>query len=92
MSVNQKNAPLRFVIFGASGHIGGPAARYVAHHLPDAELRLVTSVPAKKDQLRQDHPHAECVVAEYHDVDSLASCGCPGGRSHGDAAHRAPYR
>lgn len=59
--------PDRFLVFGAAGHIGGPAATWVRHRHPDAQLRLVTSRPAQVDELSARHPDAEVIVADYLD-------------------------
>jgi uncharacterized protein YbjT (DUF2867 family) len=67
-------APLRrALVFGASGHVGDPLARYVARRSPRTELRLVTSAAGKIDRLKADHPEADCVVADYLDPGTLDS-------------------
>ncbi|HZP15093.1 MAG TPA: NAD(P)H-binding protein [Nocardioides sp.] len=60
--------PSRFLVFGAGGHIGGPAAEHLAARLSDAHIRLVTSRPTQVEALRERHPKAEVCVANYLDA------------------------
>lgn len=69
---NKSAAPARVLIFGGSGHIGGPAAEYIAAQSPDTAIRLVTSNAGKLDAMKAAHPKAECMVASYFDPASLA--------------------
>lgn len=66
-----KPIPKSIAIFGATGHIGGPMARFLRFHAPHIRLRLISSSADKIEQLRQDHPGAEVVQASYFDPASL---------------------
>jgi uncharacterized protein YbjT (DUF2867 family) len=66
-----KPALKSIAIFGASGHIGGPMARYIRFTAPEVQLRLISSNPDKAEQLRADFPDTEVVVANYNDPASL---------------------
>jgi uncharacterized protein YbjT (DUF2867 family) len=70
-SSHHKPIPKKVAIFGASGHIGGPMARYLRFHAPHIGLRLIGSNPDKVEQLRQDYPDCEVVQANYFDPLSL---------------------
>src|SRR3546814_15339659 len=59
------------LIFGASGHIGGPVARFMRYKGWRERLRLATSRAAKLDQLRVSFPDCETVVADYLNIDRL---------------------
>src|SRR3546814_7852020 len=61
----------KVLIFGASGHIGGPVARFMRYKGWRERLRLATSSAAKLDQLRVSFPDCETVVADYLNLDSL---------------------
>ena len=61
------------LIFGASGHIGGPMAARIAKIAPDVKLRLATSAEAKVPALQAQFPTAEVVVCSYYDTDAMAS-------------------
>lgn len=68
----QYETPLqRLLVFGASGHIGGPLARYVAGNAPQTVLRLASSSAEKLEQVKRDNPQAECVVADYLEPGTL---------------------
>lgn len=71
MTKQDEALPQRLLVFGASGHIAGPLARYVAGRSPQTALRLVTSSAGKLAQLKADHPGAECVVASYLEPGTL---------------------
>ncbi|BFG80574.1 hypothetical protein PTKU46_86080 [Paraburkholderia terrae] len=58
-------------IFGASGHIGGPMARYLRYSAPQVKLRLISSSADKTDQLRREFPGVEVIQASYFDQASL---------------------
>lgn len=61
------------LVFGASGHLGGPlAAALLRDHGPDG-LRLATSSPGKLATLRARFPGAEAIVADYRDVAAVAA-------------------
>ena len=66
-----KPIPSSVAIFGASGHIGGPMARFLRFHAPHIRLRLISSSADKLGELRQQHPGAEVVLANYFDQSSL---------------------
>src|SRR3546814_18257304 len=61
----------KVLIFGASGHIGGPVARFMRYKGWRERLRLATSSAAKLDQLRVSFPDCETVVADYLNLASL---------------------
>ena len=67
----RKPIPTSVAIFGASGHIGGPMARFLRFHGPHIRLRLIGSNPDKVEQLREDHPDVEVVQANYFDQPGL---------------------
>jgi uncharacterized protein YbjT (DUF2867 family) len=75
MSTHRYHKPAleSIAIFGASGHIGGPMARYLRYHAPQVRLRLISSNADKAEQLRADFPGIDVVVANYRDPASLAS-------------------
>lgn len=60
-----------YLIFGATGDIGGNAAKAIQAAAPDALLRLVTSREDAADSLQQKFPNAEVVVANYTDFPSM---------------------
>src|SRR5829696_2259361 len=62
------SSPSNFLVFGAAGHIGGPAAQHLAARRPGALIRLVTSRADQADALRTEHPTAEVRVANYLDA------------------------
>lgn len=66
-----KKIPKSIAIFGASGHIGGPMARWLRFHAPQVRLRLIGSNPEKVEQLREEYPDLEVVQANYFDPPSL---------------------
>ncbi|KAJ0340664.1 hypothetical protein COL154_011097 [Colletotrichum chrysophilum] len=68
-----KAVPSTILIFGASGHIGGPLAQFLAREAPETKLRLATSNDSKKAQLQSAFPDAEVVVANYADASSLSA-------------------
>jgi len=85
---NRKPVPKQVLIFGASGHIGGPMAQIMTRDAPTIALRLVSHSVEKAEQLRTRFPAADIVVADYTDRTSLdrAVAGmegifviCPGG-------------
>lgn len=57
----------RILVFGASGHIGGPLARFITYQGHGASLRLATSDEAKLQRLRDDFPKSECISVSYLD-------------------------
>lgn len=72
MSSFKKSIPKSILIFGAAAHIGRPLAAYLTREAPTIKLRLATSSPSKREQLRSAFPNAEVVEANYNDVDSLS--------------------
>ncbi|MEK8080113.1 NmrA family NAD(P)-binding protein [Pseudomonas sp. XK-1] len=66
-----KPVPQSVAIFGASGHIGGPMARYLQFHAPQVRLRLIGSNADKVEILRENFPGVEVVQANYFDQASL---------------------
>lgn len=73
MSSFTKPAPRSILIFGAAAHIGRPLAAYLTREAPTIKLRLATSSPSKRDQLRNAFPNAEVVEANYNDLASLSA-------------------
>lgn len=71
LSYNRKPVPSSILIFGASGHIGGPLARFMAREAPTIHLRLATSDTARAAALQAQFPQAEVVPANYADRVSL---------------------
>jgi uncharacterized protein YbjT (DUF2867 family) len=71
--INRKPIPRSILIFGASGHIGGPLAGFLHRAAPQIQLRLASSRPEGADDLRRDFPSAEVVCANYSDLPSLES-------------------
>lgn len=71
MSVIPKTIPSSIGIFGASGHIGGPMARWLRYHAPQVALRLISSRPDKADRLRADFPDCAVALGDYGDLPSL---------------------
>lgn len=71
MTYNRKRIPDSILIFGATGHIGAPLARFLQRQAPQIRLRLVTSNPASVATLKQDFRGAEVVLANYFDLSSL---------------------
>ena len=66
-----KPVPQSMAIFGASGHIGGPMARYLQFHAPQVRLRLIGSNADKVEILQENFPGVEVVQANYFDQASL---------------------
>lgn len=69
--MNAAAPPRSALIFGASGHLGGPIARHLQAWSPGMRLRLVSSSPQKLATLATAFPGAEIVVADYFDTDAL---------------------
>ncbi|HKS49823.1 MAG TPA: NmrA family NAD(P)-binding protein [Amycolatopsis sp.] len=70
---NVRPAPEKILLFGASGHVGGPAAATITAAEPAPELRLATSSAEKAAELKASFPSAEVVQADYTDLQSLVS-------------------
>lgn len=68
---NRKPIPRSVLIFGASGHIGGPLADFLSREAPTIRLRLATRDAANVNTLGARHPGAEVVQADYNDRASL---------------------
>jgi uncharacterized protein YbjT (DUF2867 family) len=65
-------APARIAVFGASGHIGGPLARFVRYAAPEVGLRLIGRNAAQLDSLRAGFgAHVEVAIADYLDRAAL---------------------
>lgn len=71
MSRNRKKIPASIGIFGATGHIGGPMARWLRFHAPQVRLRLITSREDGMARLRADFPDCEVAMGSYYDLPSL---------------------
>ena len=67
----EKSMPNRILVFGASGHIGGPAAAAIAREAPQVQLRLATHHASSAEKLTRDFPDAEVVVADYFNLPEL---------------------
>ena len=59
------------LLFGASGHIGAPAADLIAREAPQVKLRLATSREDQIAGLQCKYPAADVVLASYFDLESL---------------------
>lgn len=66
-----KPIPKSILIFGATGHIGGPMAETISKSSPEIQLRLSTSREASVVDLKEKFPAAEVVVSDYMDLPSL---------------------
>lgn len=73
MTYNRKPVPRSILIFGASDHIGGPLAEFLAREAPAIRLRLATHSARKIEALQSRFPSAEIVVADFFDVASLSA-------------------
>lgn len=73
MSRDVRPAPERVLVFGASGHVGGPLAAAVAAAEGAPALRLATSSSDKAVELAARFPSAEVVQADYGDLQSLVA-------------------
>ena len=71
MKQDIRPAPERVLVFGASGHVGGPLARTVTASGTATALRLASSTPEKAADLAENFPTAEVVQANYTDLSSL---------------------
>lgn len=71
MNYNRKPIPKSILVFGASDHIGGPLAGYLAREAPAIQLRLATHGPRKVEALRARFPAAEVVIADFTNLPSL---------------------
>ena len=69
--MNPAVPPRSVLIFGASGHLGGPIARHLRAWSPEIRLRLVSSSVEKCALLATSFPEAEVVVADYFDPTAL---------------------
>ncbi|MBW9107437.1 NmrA family NAD(P)-binding protein [Paraburkholderia phenoliruptrix] len=63
----------RVLIFGASGHLSLPVARWINYRSPQTLLRLATRSEVSKGALARLFPNAELVTADYLDPESLAA-------------------
>lgn len=61
------------LVFGATGHIGGPAARYLCSAIGPERVRVATSRAAMVPSLERDFPGSEAVCADMLDVISMAA-------------------
>jgi len=68
--MTSNNRPI-YLVFGASGHIGGPAASWILSRQPEALVRVVTSKPDGVAVLSAKFPDAEAIHADYFDLESL---------------------
>lgn len=63
--------PRTFLVFGANGHIGGPAVEWILQRHPTAHVRAATSSPKSLATLAAKYPKAEAIIADYLDLASL---------------------
>ena len=64
--------PLRSIaLFGGTNEISRSAARYIREQDKDVVLRLLVRKPEARAELGKLFPHAEVMVADYFDRDSL---------------------
>lgn len=68
----RKQRPRRVAVFGASGRLGGPLARFVRSSAPDVSLRILTSAKEKSVKLAEEFPEAEVMEANYFDATTMA--------------------
>jgi uncharacterized protein YbjT (DUF2867 family) len=68
---NRKPIPRSILIFGASGTLGGPLARFLQRESPQIRLRLASSREEGCEALRRDFPGADVVQADYYDLPTL---------------------
>lgn len=69
----KKKVPTSIGIFGASGHIGGPMARWLRYYAPQVKLRLISSNEEKAARLRAEFPDCEVAIGDYYDLPSLTT-------------------
>lgn len=67
-----KPVPKNIAIFGATGRIGKPMAKWLRFHSPQTQLRLISTRKSGLEELEKQFPGAEVVQADYLDQDSLA--------------------
>jgi uncharacterized protein YbjT (DUF2867 family) len=68
---NRKPIPRSILIFGASGTLGGPLARFLQREAPQVRLRLASSRDEGCEALRRDFPGVDVVQADYYDLPTL---------------------
>jgi uncharacterized protein YbjT (DUF2867 family) len=68
---NRKPIPRSILIFGASGTLGGPLARFLQREAPQIRLRLASSREEGCEALRRDFPGVDVVQADYYDLPTL---------------------
>jgi uncharacterized protein YbjT (DUF2867 family) len=68
---NRKPIPRSILIFGASGTLGGPLARFLQREAPQVRLRLASSREEGCEALRRDFPGVDVVQADYYDLPTL---------------------
>jgi len=61
----------RVLVFGASGHLGGPVADTLIKKNNAVELRLATSSAANVVKMKSLYPSADIVVCNYTDLDEM---------------------
>jgi uncharacterized protein YbjT (DUF2867 family) len=71
MSTAPVSTPASFLVFGAAGKIGAPAAAWLRQRHPAARIRLATSRAEQVAALRAADPEAEVIVANYLDADDM---------------------
>lgn len=65
-----KKVPESIVVFGATGHVGGPVAQQLTEVAPEIQLRLITSNPRNVELLQGEYPKAEVMVANLNDLET----------------------
>ncbi|WP_313808741.1 NmrA family NAD(P)-binding protein [Sphingobium sp.] len=66
-----KKIPASIGIFGATGHIGTPMARWLRYNAPGTRLRLMTSNPGSVAGLQQAFPDCEVAIGDFYDLPGL---------------------
>jgi hypothetical protein len=63
--VDEKLVPNIIAVFGAAAHIGRSLARFIRFKAPETILRLITSNAGRRQEIMQEFPEAEIVIANY---------------------------
>lgn len=67
----KKKIPESIGIFGASGHVGNPMARWLRYNASGIKLRLITSSEVSAAMLQKEFPDSEVAIGNYFDSASL---------------------
>jgi NmrA-like family len=71
MTIHFEEQLSRMLVFGATGHLGEPLARWTMSQHPEIALRLATSRPESEAALRRDFPNTEVAVCSYYQPGEL---------------------